>query len=69
MYHFICIIKGHKWEAFYRGYNKICSRCNKVVSFYELFKKNKCSEAINKLSEIMEKKLTANKWFNSDFAR
>lgn len=28
----VCIFKGHKWEAYYRGNNKICGRCEKVVS-------------------------------------
>ena len=33
----VCFFKGHKWEAYYRGNNKICGRCEKEVSFGKVY--------------------------------
>ena len=33
----ICLFKGHKWEAYYRGNNKICGRCEKIISMGKVY--------------------------------
>jgi len=27
----VCFFRRNKWEAYYRGNNKICGRCEKVI--------------------------------------